>query len=322
MNRFISLVLLVAASAISLSCWAQGAEGTNGILFKVTGGGLTEPSYVFGSFHVVSGPLSHDIPHFDEIWERVGTVCFETDMSAEADSASAVAAKGVTAESADGLAEPFLPGNKTYYHVLGEKAALDIDSVMTSLYPQFVSNMHPLYASQILRLLISQYQAELIGGQLIPMDQYLRDKAQKDGKQIAWLEPRQLQDSLALQLQAYNVKKLKDMAAMPLKKQMRKFYDECLDAGSKIERMTRIKQYYRNAQGRELVAAIQEEGNDDMMSLMAVRERNALWMQSLPKVLSEGPSLVVVGLAHLYPYRGAEGLIHDLTAAGYTLTPM
>lgn len=56
---------------------------------------------------------------------------------------------------------------------------------------------------------------------------------------------------------------------MPLKKQMKKFYDECLDAGSKIERMTRIEQNYRNAQGRELVAAIQEEGNDDMMSLMA-----------------------------------------------------
>ena len=67
----------------------------NGIFFEISGNGLKHPSYILGSNHEVSGSFVHQIPQFDEIYNKVGQTCFETEMGTEADQTTAQASQAV-----------------------------------------------------------------------------------------------------------------------------------------------------------------------------------------------------------------------------------
>ena len=52
---------------------------------------------------------------------------------------------------------------------------------------------------------------------------------------------------------------------------------------------------------------------------MLLSNRNRAWMEQIPKMLADAPTLVVVGAAHLV---GDEGLLSLLRQSGYTVDPV
>jgi uncharacterized protein len=52
---------------------------------------------------------------------------------------------------------------------------------------------------------------------------------------------------------------------------------------------------------------------------MLLSDRNRAWMEQMPKMLADAPTLVVVGAAHLV---GDEGLLSLLRQSGYTVDPV
>ena len=50
-----------------------------------------------------------------------------------------------------------------------------------------------------------------------------------------------------------------------------------------------------------------------------LRDRNARWMDILPKAMKKGTQFIAVGALHL---TGDDGMIHLLRDKGYTLTPV
>ena len=52
---------------------------------------------------------------------------------------------------------------------------------------------------------------------------------------------------------------------------------------------------------------------------MLLSDRNRAWMEQMPKMLADAPTLVVVGAVHLV---GDEGLLSLLRQSGYTVDPV
>lgn len=323
--------LLLGLSLLS-SAYAQKTS-TNGIFFEISGKGLKSPSYILGSNHEVTGSFVHQIPQFDIIYNKVKQTCFETELNDDVETSDTANKKAVASVQQQQQMDAnmlLLPADSTYAKIIGEKRAAEIDSIMTSHFPSFVSNMRPFYASAILKYVLQARQLGLTGLEQTPfqsIDYYVHSLSKRDNKSIQWLEPRAYQDSLVARM---NRASLSDNPS--LYDQMMVFYQMCKTLNMRIDASGKAKALYMRGLGMssieqmlkssEEVSAVNNAimpGKKTVSSdeLMAVKERNTLWMKKIPELMKQEPTLFVVGVAHLLPYRGSKGLIADLKKKGY-----
>ena len=150
-------ILIVYLSLLfSVAVCAQTA--TNAILFKISGNGLKSPSYILGSFHIMRGETVSGIPNFEKIYKAIPQVCFETDMNQSP--SSTVMGEEVQPPQAKPMykltpQEILLPADSTYDKIIGVEKAAEVDTVMKTVFPMYVSNMRPTYAAIILQMMYS-----------------------------------------------------------------------------------------------------------------------------------------------------------------------
>ncbi|MCI6550800.1 MAG: TraB/GumN family protein [Prevotella sp.] len=308
----------------------------NGIFFEISGNGLKHPSYILGSNHEVSGSFVHQIPQFDEIYNKVRQTCFETEMGTEADQTTAQASQAVASlqqqqQQTDMAKLLLLPQDSTYARLIGADKAAEIDRIMSGLFPSYVSDMRPNYAATILQAVMQARQLSLtgVGSPFVSIDYFVHALSTHDKKRVAWLEPRSLQDSIIARMHGAGTAK-----SQTLRDQMMQFYLMCKTAHARIDNSLYNKVLYMRGQGlasvdnlvkssdelRRMTKTIMPDYDADAATnLMAVKERNALWMKKIPQLMKAEPTLFVVGIAHLYPYRGSKGLLADLKKKGYTI---
>ena len=322
---------------IALACSASAQKKQpNGIFFEISGNGLKQPSYILGSNHEVNGSFVHQIPQFDEIYNKVGQTCFETEMGEDADNTTATANQAVAnlqqqQQQQDMAKMLILPEDSTYAKLIGADKAAEIDRIMSDLFPNYVSNMRPNYAATILQAVMQARQLSLtgVGSPFVSIDYFLHALSVRDGKRVESLEPRSLQDSIIARMHGVGSGKSQTM-----RDQMMQFYLMCKTANPRIESSLYNKVLYMRGEGlhsvnnlvqssdelREMTKTIMPDYDADAANnLMAVKERNALWMKKMPQLMKSEPTLFVVGIAHLYPYRGSKGLLADLRKMGYKI---
>ncbi|MDE7342769.1 MAG: TraB/GumN family protein, partial [Muribaculaceae bacterium] len=95
---------------------------------------------------------------------------------------------------------------------------------------------------------------------------------------------------------------------------------ESLDNPEKIEQQAeKLNASYIKQDLDALFQLTREEDDQPEFMIALLDRRNHNWMQQLPSIMSEQPSLIVVGALHL---AGEEGLVNLLRSAGYTVTPV
>lgn len=321
MRTYLRLIAMALVMAISANMRAQGEDELNGVLFEISGNGLEKPSYLFGSIHVINGPSVFNFPHFREVWGKAERLVLETDLSARGDSLSAVRLKDYKYKNTPKqMSSVLLPDNMSYDSIIGTKAANEIDSVMRQFFPKYQKSMHPAYGSAILKALISMLMVERTAtGNIIPIDGWLNDVAEKEGKEIDSLEWREFQDEMSIATKEYSTQVQNEFAELPLAQQMAIFHQECMKAGEDAKYMQLVKQYYKEGNGRKSVESILHVRDPKLSAIMQVDKRNRHWMSKIPDFMRDKTTLVIAGLAHLYPFFESKGLLHDLIEAGYTV---
>lgn len=324
MRKYLRLIVMAFVMTISAYMKAQGADKLSGILFEITGNGLKQPSYLFGSIHVINGPSVFDFPHFREVWDKSERLVLETDLSAKADSISSIRMSAYkTSHLPKGLTSMYLSNDSSFNAIVGEKVAHEVDSVMKSFMPHYNNVIHPAYGTMLLKLAISQYMNErTANGRLIPIDGWLNDVAERAGKSIDSLESREFQEDMSIANIKYNEETQDAYAARPLRVQMMDLHAECMKAGEGVEHMKLVKQYYKEGNGRKAVENFLYVRDPGAAKIMQVDKRNEHWMTKIPHFMQDKPTLIVVGLAHLYPFFESKGLLNDLIEAGYTVREM
>ncbi len=309
------------------------AQSEDGILFRLSKPGMQVPSYLMGSMHVVKGEFVHEIPGFDDIYASVKRLCIETDIENSLQSLQDGSERGkemlemiqkAQVEVNALTAQLNLPIDSNYTMLLGAEKKKEIEDALISLLPVGtpanaldVNTLHPVLLKSTMDVLLQSKMAkEDLSDPNQILDYYLFHQAKADGKQLAFLEPASLQDSILVMSQVNKARELVQSASRPLKVQMEGLLTHCRKLPQTIEHYAHVTENYRKGLSDKVLQFISDSSTPENMGL---RHRNPAWMQQLPALLTEQPTLVVVGLAHLFPFRDVPGLLSDLRKAGFTV---
>lgn len=269
---------------------------TKSLLWEVSGNGLKNPSYLYGTYHLLNDSYLNDVPEVKQRFEGSKGVVVETEL----DSAvmMQMGAKMIMPDKKiSGLlsAEDYTLVSKEVKQTIGYDMAM-------------LDQMKPMTLMVMLSVLEYQKLDVLKPYKGKPLDAYFAQQGRSDGKKITSLET--VEEQLDLLYNHYPVEKQAKQlveyvkqkeAALKVQEQLTNLYFEKDLAG-----MWAASETYNKLTGEEDISYM-------------VDDRNKKWMTKLPTIMKDQPTFVAVGALHL---PGENGLIKLLQKAGYTVKPL
>ncbi len=269
----------------------------NSLLWEVSGNGLKQPSYLFGTFHLLNDSYLNTVPEVKQSFDKSKGVVVETELD--------------SSRLAELAPKMVMTDNKISNLISAEDFALvDAEVKQAMGYElKMLDQMKPM--SLLMLLSVTEYQKAEVLKQYTgsALDAYFANQGRKDGKKITRLETMEQQFDLlynqhsvekqAVQLVGYvrdketSLKVSDQITKLYFDKNLSKMWDES-EAFNKV--------FF---------------GDEDMAYM--VDDRNKNWMKQLPGLMKEQSTFVAVGALHL---PGPNGLIVLLQRAGYTVKPL
>lgn len=294
---------LLAALIVSFAFSAQAQ-----LLYRISGNGLESPSYIVGTYHFAPASFADSIPGMNEAIENTQQVCGELDLM-----------DAFKPENAARMMQALmLPEGTTLTSLLtedqlGRLNALLLEVLGTDLndetYAAQVDKMIPVALST--NLTLASYMKE--HPSLNPMeliDNYFQMVALQNGKSVKGFE------TVDFQMQT--------LYGAPLQKQVDDLmclvdhFEEAMDL------TTRITDAYFSQNFQQLEAILEEEMEGACAATpeeeaALLDDRNHNWIKMMPDMMTEHPTLFVVGAGHLC---GEQGELKLLEGLGYTVEGM
>jgi len=279
------------------------------VLYKISGKGLTKPSFLMGTFHLAQPSFADSIPGYHRAFDMVGQVYGEV-VTADAKKAENIKKMTDAMMLPDSMSlENLFTDSEMQRLNAFSKELMGADLTHPMMKESF-GKMKPSGISTAFTVLLYQkFLPEAFTGEGI--DEYVQNQAIKHGKMVGGLET--IDDQLdalfnltPIERQAKSLICIVDNKEYNLsltKQIIEAYYAQDLE---KIEKLTEMKL------GDDCDAT--DEENE-----ILVTGRNKAWMIKIPSLMAEKPTMFVVGAAHLV---GEEGLISLLRNAGYTVTPV
>lgn len=299
MKRLFSFLLLLA---VAVGSYAQ-------LLWKVSGNGLSQPSYIVGSFHVAPANFVDSIAGLNDALASCKQVYGELslqelgDMSKLQQMQAAMLLPDSVKLQDLFTAEQQEQVNKMLRRVLGT-------DLTTPTVGEQLSRMKPSALSATLQVVTYVKKHPSFNPQAL-FDAALLQKGAQAGKTVGGLETMAFQSRLL-----YESKPLERQAAELLCMAQHFDYQE--------ELMERLAAAYLAQDLKALAAVMSEKMNNECDSTpeeeeALIYQRNADWAKKLPSILHTASTLVVVGSGHL---PGERGLLELLRQAGFDVTPV
>jgi uncharacterized protein YbaP (TraB family) len=270
------------------------AQGKPGVFYSITGNGLKDTSWLFGTYHLIKDSYLNEIPHVQAAFRRASGVVVEVVIDS-----SAMPGANAKAMLATGQLTDFFDKSFADSLDLSLKASIGqgID-VFRPMKPMVV--MLTMSVVQLMKdnpALLSKYTGQ-------PLDVYFAAENKAKHKQVTALESVDQQMDLL-----FNTLSPEQQAVL-LKEYIRN-----KDAGARLGNEL-MRTYFSN--DLEKIAAlyqasVQVSGELDFL----VKKRNIAWIKQLPSILHSGSTFVAVGALHL---AGEGGLVKQLRQMGYTVT--
>lgn len=310
--------------ALLLSCTSVTAvEKKNGLLWEISGKGLDQSSYLFGTAHggpfIAATYILDGIPCFEEAFLSVTRFVGEDHFSSYPD---------------------IVQMNSTYDELLSKKEISVLDSVLLKYLHATSDNVKikPSFLTRVIgekikyQLVQERMSAKLINKKYLdpadfdefvfiseePMDITLLKRAVKKGYDIIGLDNRinfqfdTTNDSLTLKQQA------EQMISIFENNQL----NDLIRARLELPLIDSLKDAYYE-QDLDLIEHISVKLYTDSLNYGNIErellfERNFKWMEHIPSIIHEQPSFIAVGVRHL---PGENGLIDLLRKEGFIVEP-
>lgn len=300
MKKLIFLCMLICTGA------AAGAQPsgkfTGSLLWKISGNGLEQPSYILGTHHLYSLSFFDEISGARAALESSGQVVGELVMSDQA----ALAAQLQLAA--------MMPEGESYEAMLSEADYQALDSGLRNLTGVGLTDQFKVFKPGMISLMLSQIVfAQANPGfnpaEHVAIDVYIQNYATENGKPVSGLE------SVEDQIRAI-------FEADPMKFQAEQLVCGIRNLDYSIGMLKKMGEMYAAGDLEAMYNAAFKSPDDPCpaseASLDAIaRERNDRWLEKLPSIMAAKPSFIAVGALHL---AGEEGLLYQLDRMGYTVT--
>jgi uncharacterized protein YbaP (TraB family) len=263
------------------------------LLWKVSGNGLSKPSYLFGTHHLIE---SDQINGFDKILDLAGqqdAVVGEMDMGHML-SMQIKMMKGMMMKDST---EKQLMSEADYALVDAElKDMLKMGlNKLGKIKPMMVSTMYSLMMYSKINNLKKKPEA---------VDILFQKKARKQKKKVIGLETIEQQMDILLN-------------SMPLKRQADLLVKEVKEKEKGVELLRKMNEVYLAGDLQKIEALNNED--DDMTAdekKIMIDNRNADWINQLNALIPTKSCFIAVGCMHLV---GVNGLIGQLKKSGYAV---
>ena len=280
---------------------AVAAMAGNGLLWKVSGNGLTQPTYILGSHHLAPAEFVDSIPGLRNAIGEVSAVYGEVEKDA------------LTSPEAQQkmLMMAMAPTDSTLSKVLTAEQLNKVDNMLAYYTGQpkltiSLEAMKPSFISaQIAVLMVMKEFPEMQVQQAF--DAALMELAEKNGKPIGGLE------TLESQLQL--------VFGDPLTVQASDLMKVVEDKDEKVKQTRDLTTSYlkQDLDGVTHIMTSEEYGVQDGDLDRLIYNRNRAWVEELTELMPQKSMLVVVGAGHL---GGDQGVLNLLKQKGYTVEPV
>ena len=296
--------LLLIATAIIASITYSQAQ----ILYRISGKGLEKPSYIVGTYHLAPASFADSIPGMKTAIEGTQQVCGELDMmdafkpeNAARLMQSQMLPEGTTRTSLL-TAEQLERLNKLLLDVMGS-------NLNDEAFAAQIDKMTPAALSTTLSLSSYMKKVESFNPMEL-IDNYFQMLALQNGKAVKGFETVDFQMGV--------------LFGAPLEKQVNDLM--CMvDHFEDTEEMVNLITTAYFSQDLTLIEEAMEQeskidcGTTEEDEDILINNRNRNWVELMPDMMAEQPTLFVVGAGHLC---GEKGVLKLLEKAGYTIEGM
>ncbi len=283
------IIALIAASGVN----AQ-------LLWKISGNGLSKPSYLFGTHHVAPVSVIDSVAGLRDALAASDMLYGEIDMSKMSDPAFQMS-----------MAQTMMaPADSTLSKVLDAAQLEAVDKAFAAIgLPLTVAQldmMKPAAVSNILTMGMAQ-KANPTFNPNQQLDMTMQNLAREAGKKVGGLETAESQIAV--------------LFGAPISEQAAELVKSVSDLEKSTNAMNLMTAAYLAGDIAELERLMTdpEMGLSEAEADRLLNNRNAAWVDFLIGALPTASIMIVVGAGHL---PGNKGVINLLRRAGYDVTPV
>ena len=288
------IILLILLRINSTNAQTDSKPLQKSLLWEISGNGLTKPSYLYGTIHMICKDDASLGDSLIAAIQRSGRVYFEVDMDNLMEMLTAL--KDFKMRNDTTLAD--LLSKEDY-----EKVKEYMESKSSMLPFSKLETYKPMLASSLLM------ESGIGCEESVAMEQLIMEQAKKNGKRIEGLETMSYQasifDSIPYKLQAEQL--LKYITEGTSQSQADKQFQEMIEA-YKSQDIEKMGEFVKE----------DESGLGNYEDIL-IYNRNRNWVQKLKKIMPEKSLTIAVGAGHL---AGENGMIKLLRKEGYTVKPI
>lgn len=270
------------------------------LLWKISGNGLKEPSYVFGTHHFAPLSIVDSIPQLLTTLKSVDQVCGEIVLDDMESPAVMQALQQAVIIPGDTTLQTLYTSQQYEELATKLKSLLGADiSQLNKIKPAFLINqMNMLFAIKS----VKDYNPQL------QIDTWLQAQAKEMQKRVLGLETTDFQIGILFDSQSLN------RQARMLLCSVNNAYDierqiGAMTSAYMAQDIAQLEKIINTKYHNELDALPEEEN-------LLFFDRNKNWVKLMPSIMKNGSTLFVVGAGHLI---GKNGLIDLLKNSGYTV---
>lgn len=295
MKKFISQIVF-ALLIIGVAAPVFGQKLENSLLWEISGKGLSKPSYLYGTYHLLNDSyLPQKNPKALEAFKKADGVVVEMILDT---SASIKIQMGMV--MFDNKLSSLLDSSE-YQLVkteLQETMGRDI-AMFEQVKPMAIAMMLTIVLASTTSPELANYSGQ-------PLDQFFTEEGLRTGKKVQPFETAEEQVDILFN-------------HFTLQQQVEILVETITMKGKSVEGQKEIMANYF-AQNIEALYKVNERliketpswGSMDFITT----DRNKRWMEKLPDILKSGNQFIAVGVLHL---PGPDGLIDLLRKQGYTV---
>ena len=276
------------------------------LLYKISGNGLTKPSYIIGTYHLAPVSFADSIPGLKEAMAATEQVYGELDMT--------------DLTSAENLQKMqtamMLPEGTTLTTLLSEDELARLNVVLkdllgfdmsNSMVAQQLNGLSPKTLETQLSLLVYMKKHSGFDAQNT-FDGYFQKVAQEQGKPVGGLETLDFQIKMLYQGQTLERQKELLMCFVDNQEHMNQMAEQLVNAFFNQD-IVGVKAVMDEKEQTSCDSTPEEEDQ-------LINNRNANWAKLMPQIMSAKPTFFAVGAGHI---PGERGVLQLLQAAGYTI---
>ena len=290
MRRFL---LWSLAGILSVTGFSQTPKNNNTLLWRISGNGLANPSYLFGTIHLI---CADDIQLSDSLRSairRSDKVFLELDMDNLFEMMSVISKMKMNGDTtlADLLTAEEYQKVKTFFNT--HKSPLPFSMLET---------YKPMLAASTLM------QSGMDCDNAQAMEQLVMKEAKYHGKGVKGLE------TMAFQMSIFD--------SIPYKVQAKQLLDYVVQYGNKEDssELAQMMNAYRNQELDKLETMTKkEDAGMERFTEILLYNRNRTWVNKLEGMMPTESLVIAVGAGHL---PGDQGVINLLRKKGYKVEPV